>query len=54
MVEYFKVCMYILQQYKLNKPIRSGDMGEKAHWDAQTYKDLPLRTLASGLSHCIL
>ena len=31
MVEYFKVCMYILQQYKLNKPIRSGDMGEKAH-----------------------
>ena len=52
MVEYFKGCMYILQQYKLNKNIWSGDTGE--NWDAQAYKDLPLRPLAFGPSHCIL
>lgn len=31
MVEYFKVCMYILQQYKLNKNIWSGDTNLERH-----------------------
>lgn len=39
MVEYFKVCMYILQQYKLNKNMKWWHSRWKAPQGAQAYKD---------------